>query len=242
MKNSSVVFVVGLVGFLLAGCATQEDSDVISSYIRIAQKAHASGNSDAATNFYNKIIEMKPEDHRAYLGLSEIYIDSKLLDLAAQYIKKAEDRGASANRIAYLRGKIFLLQENVAAAEREFKKYETTYSLNALGAIYDNRGDHKKAQALYRQVISADPKYIDAYNNMGLSLLLCGYYKEAVFYLENACALPGANAMYRSNLALALGLYGNLSKARGVYAQDYSGEELEEKMAYLEDMIASRNN
>lgn len=242
MKSNLVVFFVGLIGFLLSGCTSHDNNGVISSYIRIAQKAHASGNSDAATNFYNKIIEMNSEDYRAYLGLSEIYIDSKLLDLAIQYIKKAEDRGAPANRVAYLRGKIFLLQEDVTAAEREFKKYEATYSLNALGAIYDNRGDHKKAQALYKRVISIDPKYIDAYNNLGLSLLLCGHYKEAVFYLKNACALPGANAMYRSNLALALGLYGNLSEARGVYAQDYSGEELEEKMAYLEDMIASKND
>jgi Flp pilus assembly protein TadD len=58
--------------------------------------------------------------------------------------------------------------------------------------------------------------------------------------LENACSLPEANVTYRSNLALAYGLSGNIAKARAVYAQDFEGDDLEEKVAYVEDLLASK--
>jgi Flp pilus assembly protein TadD len=47
--------------------------------------------------------------------------------------------------------------------------------------------------------------------------------------------------MYRTNLALAYGLYGDVQKAKDVYAQDFEGKELEKKIAYLEDIISIKH-
>jgi Flp pilus assembly protein TadD len=47
--------------------------------------------------------------------------------------------------------------------------------------------------------------------------------------------------MYRSNLALAYGLYGDIGKAKMIYAQDFEGKELEKKVSYLEDIISAKN-
>ena len=58
--------------------------------------------------------------------------------------------------------------------------------------------------------------------------------------MENACSFPEANVSYRSNLALAYGLHGDVKKAREIYAKDFEGDELDEKIAYIEDMIADR--
>jgi Flp pilus assembly protein TadD len=185
-------------------------------------------------------LESDPDNAAAMLGLAEAYIDLKLLDAASGYIKKAERQGCDLAKSSYLRGKILLLSGNDADAEKEFKKSGSIDALNALGAICDNRGEHKKAQELYKQVIAKSPNYIDAYNNMGLSLMLQGKYKEAIFYLENACSLPDANVAYRSNLALAYGLSGDVEKAKTIYAQDFEGAELNEKIAYLQDVIASK--
>ncbi|MDR0968273.1 MAG: tetratricopeptide repeat protein [Holosporaceae bacterium] len=227
-----------LIGALLSGCAGDEGSS--APMVRIAKKARRSGNSEAAVNFYNKALEMNPNNPEALLGLAEAYIDLKLLDAALEFIKKAEAQDCDAAKSHYLRGKIFLLSGNSANAEKEFRKSGSIDALNAIGAVCDNRGEHKKAQELYKQVIAKSPNYIDAYNNMGLSLMLLGKYKEAIFYLENACSLPDANAAYRSNLALAYGLIGNLEKAKTIYAQDFEDRELEEKIAYLQDIIAAR--
>jgi superkiller protein 3 len=210
--------------------------------IRIAKKARKTGNPEAAISFYNKALELDPSNAEAYLGLAESYIDTNLLDAALEYIKKAERNDCDPNRSFYLRGKIMLLSGDIKGAEKQFLKSNSIDAMNVLGAIYDERDDHKKAQSMYKQVIAADPNYIDAYNNMGLSLLLCEKYKESIFYLENACSLPEANVTYRSNLALAYGLSGDIAKARTVYAQDFEGEELEEKVAYVEDLLASKQN
>ena len=77
---------------------------------------------------------------------------------------------------------------------------------------------------------------------MGLSLLLQNKVKDAIFYLENACSFPDAHINYRSNLALAYGLSGNMKKARETYAKDYDDEALEERMANLEDILADRQH
>lgn len=233
---------------MLAACSNKEsgrgysDSSSTSSMIRIAKKARKTGNPEAAISFYNKALEMDRNNTEAYLGLAEAYIDTNLLDAAVEYIKKAEGRGCDKKCSSYLRGKILLLSGDAKEAEKQFLSSKSVDSINALGAIYDESGDHKKAQSMYKQVITMDPTYIDAYNNMGLSLLLCERYRDAIFYLENACSLPESNITYRSNLALAYGLSGNIQKAKTVYAQDFEGEELEEKISYLEDLLASRQS
>ena len=238
MKKKVAVFIS--LGFLMFGCSgPREDSESVH-LIRVAQKARNSSNLDAALNFYKKAKELDPENGLIYLGLSEVYIDMKLLDAAVEYLKLAENHGASPSKISYLRGKAHLLSGNINLAEKEFSKFENEDSLNALGAIYDNKGEHEKAQKFYKRVIVKDPNYIDAYNNLGLSLLLEKRYRDAIFYLESACAFPGANINYRSNLALAYGLSGDMKKAREIYAKDFEDEALEERIVNLEDIIAER--
>lgn len=231
----------------ISGCSRNEnakdgDSSSTSSMTRIACKARKTGNPEAAISFYNKALEMDPNNADACLGLAESYIDTNLLDAALEYIRKAEKNGCNKDRSSYLRGKVFLLSGDAKGAEKQFLSSKSVDSMNALGAIYDESGDHKKAQSMYKQVIAINPTYIDAYNNIGLSLLLCERYKEAIFYLENACSLQDANVTYRSNLALAYGLSGNISKAKAIYAQDFEDEELNEKVSYLEDLLSSRQS
>ena len=227
---------------LLIGCETSNyNGGGVDKLLRLAQKARETGNPDAAINFYKQAKILNENNANIYLGMSEVYIDIKLLDAATEYLKRAEEYGANKDKVCYLRGKIYLLTNEINKAEVEFRKATTVDCLNALGAVYDSKQEHEKAQRLYKMAISKDPNYIDAYNNLGLSLLLSDKYEEAVFYLESACALPEANVAYRANLALAYGLMGNISKAKQVYSQDFEGEELNEKLAYIEDVVAAKN-
>jgi Flp pilus assembly protein TadD len=236
----SLVF--SLAVLLMSGCADEGTRGIIDapSMLRVASKARRAGNIEAAASLYQKAVNKNRHDPRGYLGLAECYIDKNVLDAALEYIKKAEKLNCNPKSAAYLRGKIFLLAGDQTAAEREFLKYETSDSLNALGAIYDSREEHAKAQNLYRRVIAISPDYIDAYNNIGLSLMLCKRYEMAIFYLKSACALPEADVTYRSNLALAYGLSGDIQKAKEVYAQDFEGQELESRVSYIEDLLTTR--
>ncbi len=235
--KKSVSILVGI-GFLLFGCAGPGHDSESARLVRVAQKARDSSNPEAALNFYKKAKELDPENSRIYLGIGQVYIDMKLLDAATEYLKAAEVRGADPSKVSYLRGKVHLLSGRLDLAEKEFSRFESEDSLNALGAIYDNKGSHEKAQEFYKKVIVKNPNYIDAYNNLGFSLFLEKKYKDAIFYLESACAFPGANVNYRSNLALAYGMSGDMKKAREVYSKDFEGEALEERIVNLEDIIA----
>jgi Flp pilus assembly protein TadD len=227
-----------LAGVLLAGCAGHKEK--LAVMVRIAQKARLSGNSEASIKFYEQALALDPNNTEALLGIAEAYIDMNLRDAASEYIKKAMKLGCDAAKAAYLRGKIHLLSGDYAEAEKEFQRSATVDAKNALGAIYDGRGEHLRAQKLYQQVIAMSPSYIDAYNNMGLSLMLSGKHKEAVHYLQNACSLPSANPAFRSNLAIACALSGDIKQAKSIYAQDYDGAELQAKEAYLEDIVSSQ--
>ncbi|MDR1362339.1 MAG: tetratricopeptide repeat protein [Holosporaceae bacterium] len=235
-----------LVVLLISGCAEKSGSDrsgrVInsSSLMRVASKARRTGNTEAAISLYTKAIEKDRSDPGGYLGLAECYVDKNVLDAASEYVIKAEKANCSPQAASYIRGKIFLLGGDSSAAEKEFLKHETPDSLNALGAICDSREEHAKAQSLYRRVIAMSPDYIDAYNNMGISMMLCKHYEKAIFYLKSACALPEADVTYRSNLALAYGLSGEVAKAKEIYAQDFEGQELESRVAYIEDLLTTK--
>lgn len=239
MKRN-IVLVISL-GFLLFGCVGPDDDGEIGHYIRVAQKARNSNNPEAALSFYNKAKQIDPSNATVYLGLAQVYLDMKLIDASTEFLKRAESLGADIEKVGYIRGKMYLLSGNIESAEKEFLKFpDNPDCLNALGAICDNKKNHELAQKYYRRVISIEPNYIDAYNNLGLSYMLQGKYKDAIFYLENACSLPDANMHYRSNLALVYGLNGEMNKAREVYARDFEEADLEEKVARLEDKIANR--
>ncbi|MDR2794241.1 MAG: tetratricopeptide repeat protein [Holosporaceae bacterium] len=238
MKALGKLFAISM---LMAGCAGNHGGE-IDSLIRIGQKARLSGNPEVALKCYTKALTLDSDNTTALLGMAEAYIDLKILDAASEYIKKAVEKGGDSAKASYLRGKINLLAGEEELAEKEFLKWTSVDTQNALGAIYDGRGEHERAQNLYKQVIVKDPNYIDAYNNMGLSLMLCNKYDEAIFYLENACALPNATVANRSNLALCYGLSGNMAKARTIYAQDFAEAALEEKMAYIEDITSPKSS
>jgi Flp pilus assembly protein TadD len=242
-QNESLTPLGFVVFAFLVGCSSDHvvHEKASRSMVKVAQKARNNGNPEAATNFYKKAIGIDPNNSLGYLGLAECFIDANLLDAAISNIKQAESKaGCNMRHALYLRGKIHLISGDPKKAEAFFLKSRSVDSLNALGAIYDERGEHAKAQKLYRKVIELDSGYIEAYNNLGLSLMLCDRYGDAVFYLENACSLPGANASHRSNLALAYGLSGNIGKAREIYAQDFEGAALEDKVAYVQDLLAAK--
>ena len=109
---------------LLNGCASNSGTPKAESMIRIAHKARNSGNSEVAISFYNKALAIDPKNIDAYLGVADAHIDMNLLDAALGYIKKAEEAGAHKDRVHHIRGKIYLLQGNDKAAEKEGKEID----------------------------------------------------------------------------------------------------------------------
>ena len=65
----------------------------------------------------------------------------------------------------------------------------------------------------------------------GLAMALAGRPGAAIDTLDVAARQPGADARVRQNLALALALGGDWSRARQIAAQDLAGDQLEQRMS-----------
>jgi len=94
------------------------------------------------------------------------------------------------------------------------------------GVAAQQRGELERAAAAYRQAIEVDPRYADAYANLGAVLARLGHYDQAVASYERALEInPKLNAA-RLNLGLAHYRAGALTSAvamvKAAYAADPS--------------------
>lgn len=109
----------------------------------------------------------------------------------------------------------------------------------AIGAIYDQEGQHEIAQDAYVEALARDPLRPATLSNYGLSLALTGELDEAEAKLREATALPDASPKVRQNLALVLGLQGKFDEAREVAAIDAPRGVAERNADFLAEMIGA---
>jgi Flp pilus assembly protein TadD len=111
---------------------------------------------------------------------------------------------------------------------------------SALGSAYDLQGDRSQAREAYQSALSMNPSALTVQNNMAMSFALEGKLSEAEKILRRAVASPGAGSQPRikQNLALVVGLQGHFDEARKIASEDLPPEQVEENLAYLQQMLA----
>lgn len=109
--------------------------------------------------------------------------------------------------------------------------------LAALGAIFDNSGDHETAQIAYQRALALDPDRPATLSNFGLSLTLVGKLEQAEEALAKATSLPEATPAIRQNYALILGLLGKYDEAREIASIDAPDGIAERNTEFLKNMI-----
>lgn len=244
MKKISLLMLM-----FLGGCVSSGDQDNPSvdadSYYRLAFTARKSGNSQVAINFLEKINGASKPEHQ--ILLAECYIDTGNIVLAKKILQKleAQEHEASLNKkIEYLKGKICILENRIDEAIAILKKISTAEAYNALGTMYDNKGEYQAAQRAYTRSIELDSNCIDPYHNFGVSAILEGDYEKAIVYLEKAVCMPEATISQRSTLGLAYAMAGKEKEARDIYRHDYTEDKIDAylvavKKAQKKDIISS---
>lgn len=84
---------------------------------------------------------------------------------------------------------------------------------NELGLKYDNQGDSKQAEIYYRKAIQADPKFPNAYNNLGTVLAVTKRESEAIINYKKAIELDQNYANAYNNLGTLYKDLGNYTEA-----------------------------
>lgn len=127
----------------------------------LGRSALSRGETERAIELYQKALNIKNDYYIGALNLGMAYSEKKDQENAILWLKKA-----------------------LSVAKKEEIKDPTTY--NALGYIYMEKGDIKKARSLYKDGIKIDQKHPKLLTNYGILLFREGKYNSAIEKLQIA--------------------------------------------------------
>jgi Flp pilus assembly protein TadD len=104
-----------------------------------------------------------------------------------------------------------------------------------LGAAYEQVRRADDARAAWTQALALSPENPDVLSNMAISAMTRGDTAGAEPLLRRAAAQPGASLKVRLNLAMVLGLTGNLAEAEQILRRDLPPEAADRNLAWLRE-------
>ncbi|MGD9785363.1 MAG: tetratricopeptide repeat protein [Hyphomicrobiaceae bacterium] len=107
---------------------------------------------------------------------------------------------------------------------------------SALGSALAASGDQPAAQKAFAEALVLAPDHPSILNNLALSYALDGRHAEAEKMLRRAATSRSANGRAKQNLALLLGLSGQIEEARAVSEAALPKDVSRANMSYLEGL------
>jgi Flp pilus assembly protein TadD len=241
----------------------------VASTLVLAGCDHKRANLDAdpiQTSSTSKMVDGKPAGSFVQTkALSEKWTaDQTNIPLGLQYADSLEKIGQTDDQMAVLKvlaashpedsalqgriGKQLLSAGRAGEAleilDRASKSPNADWkTFSALGSAYDQQGSHTQAREAYQSALSLNPSALTVQNNMAMSFALEGKLSEAEKILRRAVASPqaGTQPRIKQNLALVIGLQGHFDEARKIASEDLPPDQVEENLAYLQQMLAQPN-
>lgn len=105
---------------------------------------------------------------------------------------------------------------------------------SALGSAHAASGDHKSAQKEFAAALALAPDHPSILNNMALSYALEGRHEQAEKLLRRIATTTAGGDRAKQNLALILGLKGNIEEAREVSEATLPKPVAAANVSYLE--------
>ncbi|MDO9077392.1 MAG: tetratricopeptide repeat protein [Brevundimonas sp.] len=174
--------------------------------VRAAQALRELGRFDQAAEMASRVLVIQPANSDAMLELGRAHIA----------------RGQAFYGIAALEG------------ARDARPADwRPWSL--LGAAYEQVRRPDDARAAWAQALVLSPDNPDVLSNMAMSAMTRGDAAGAEPLLRRAVAQPGASLKVRLNLAMVLGLTGNLAEAEQMLRRDLPPEAADRNLAWLRE-------
>lgn len=107
-----------------------------------------------------------------------------------------------------------------------------------LGTAYEQVRRPDDARAAWAQALVLSPDNPDVLSNMAVSAMTRGDAAGAEPLLRRAVAQPGASLKVRLNLAMVLGLNGNMAEAEQMLRRDLPPEAADRNLAWLRERAA----
>jgi superkiller protein 3 len=199
-------------------------AQTIEELFQQGNAAQEAENYSQAEAIYRRIIQLEPNNAKAYYQLCYVLDDQNKLDDAVAACRKSIALNSNNAETYYLLGYVLQrqgkLEEAIAAFRQAIQldpKY--AYAYNGLGNALKDQGKQEEALAAYRQAIQLDPKYAYAYNGLGNALSDQGKQEEALAAYRQAIQLDPKYAYAYNGLGNALKDQGKLEEAIAAYRQ-----------------------
>ncbi len=168
-QSGKIAAVVGLALFLMASPGLAQVKTANYWFNRAFQEQ----NTDRKIEYYQKSIQLNPQDPESHNNLGILY---KKKGMYAEAIKEYE-------------------------AALAISGYETPeYAHYNLGILYRDRAIYQEAIDHFKKVVQINPRYVKAYNAMGLAYKALGQYEEAIQSFKQAIELDPNDVQASYNL------------------------------------------
>ncbi|HEC14339.1 MAG TPA: tetratricopeptide repeat protein [Rhodospirillales bacterium] len=222
-----------------AGGARNTDGILTETLYQAALEAERNTDYAAAANHYLKLLEKKPNDKAALLGMAR---NLRYAGSAADAARVLEQR-----RSLFLQDPAFVIElakaklagGKTTAAIGYFQEARKMDPKNwtvpsALGIAYDMAQDFEAAEKSYKKALALSPDNPVVMNNLAISIAQTGRLDEAIDILGKAAVLSRKSAQIRQNLALLHGIKGDFKKAEALARMDLDNESVSYNLSFFQ--------
>jgi Flp pilus assembly protein TadD len=230
----------------LCGCQTDGSSDITGSLGNKIEKASLA-EPGRGVDFYRDRFRAHPDDADAALQYGKALRAAGQKSQAVAVLEQATI--AHPDDKALLAGFGRALADN-ANFQQAFDVLSRAHSpenpdwriLSAQGAVLDQLGRAEEARQYYASALKISPDEPSVLSNLGLSYLLSKDLGMAEETLRRAYGRPNAEPRVRQNLALVVGLRGNVAEAESIMKADRPAGEAAADIAQLRHLLALKAN
>lgn len=172
--------------------------------VKLSQALREMGQYDQAATTAEGVVTIQPNNIEAMLEVGRAHIARGQAFYGISALEKARD----ANR-------------------RDWR------ALSLLGVAYQQVRRYEDAQAAWQQALAISPENPDILTNSAIAYMGSGDLPQAESLLRRAAAQPNASLKVHQNLALVLGLQGNMVGAEAILRRQLPPEQADENLAWL---------
>jgi tetratricopeptide (TPR) repeat protein len=164
------------------------------------------GKTKEGAEILDKRLEGNPSNLDIYINLSQIYVQARRFSEAEKVLRRAEEQKLDKDRVRF-----------------------------QLASVYERQKDFDRAESLFKEILSENPKDAPTLNYLGYMLADRGIrLDEAVQYVQQALALEPNNPAYLDSLGWAFFKLNDLQKAQKYLLQ---AVEMEKKDPVIQDHV-----
>jgi Flp pilus assembly protein TadD len=237
----SAILVLGL-----CSCQTDGMSDITGS---LGEKAEISPSAEPvrAVEFYRDRYRAKPDDVEATLQYGRALRATGQRSQAVAVLEQATIAHPSDKALIAGYGRALADNGNFQQAFDVLSRAHTPDNpdwriLSAQGAVLDQLGRGDEARQYYASALRIVPDEPSVLSNLGLSYVLSKDLPTAEETLRRAYGRADADPRVRQNLALVVGLRGNVAEAESILKANRPPEEAAANVAYLKRMLSRKAN